>query len=249
MKRVIFFHCHKAGGTTVVDAAKRSGFKLPQSHANGNPLDAEGKLINWSRLSDEETLQTFSSLYDEGVNFFCFEFSVPKWSLLSAIENLHFITVLREPLARSYSNFKMDILNRYIDPVKISEFSKYTNGDNLVQSNNFYTRFFSGLKCWEPVNENHLENAIRIINQFDAVSILERGNLSQRLAPLGFDPASFGWQNSTMGKKKFEKYDEENEKIKIKSYPVITDFQKNNTLDYALYSYFLHKDVERDYDS
>ena len=246
--RVIFFHCHKAGGTTIVDAAKRSGFKLPQDHRNGNPLDSEGKAIKWFRLSDEEATRNISRLNDEGVNFFCFEFSIPKFSVLDKFEDFHYITVLRDPLARAYSNFKMDVFHRYVDPVKISHFSKYMNGDNLVQSNNYYTRFFSGLRNQGSVDKSHLETAIKFIHKFDMVCILERGNMNQKLAPLGFDPEVFGWKNSAKAKKRFQNNDVQNSDVKINSFPICAEFQKNNAFDYALYSYFLHKNLESDYD-
>ncbi|WP_028029721.1 hypothetical protein [Gemmobacter nectariphilus] len=244
MPLTIFFHCHKAGGTTVVDAAINSGLKLPDSHANGNPLGADGQLIDWKTLSEDQTLETLGGFQAQGVEFLCFEFSTPKWGILKKLPGLQLITVLRDPQARAFSNFRMFVLNEPEKRQSVKNFDSFMNNRSLFRSNNFYTRFFTRTGIKAELDDSHLGGAIRNLNGFDAVCILERGNMAERLEPFGFRPEAFGWKNANVHKKKFINFDSDKHGIDITTYPDTASFQRKNALDYALYSYFLHKDLE-----
>ena len=240
----IFFHCHKAGGTTIVDAALKSGLKLPLQHSNGNPLGNDGKPLKWTAMSEEQTIETITGFQSEGVQLFCCEFSIPQWKCIKKIKGLNLVTVLREPQARAFSNLRMDILNGHIPRDAVDSFSSFMNNSTLFRSNDYYTRFFTRRGPKAELNETDLQKAIRNLNNFDAVCILERGNMAERLEPFGFRPETFGWKHANIRKKKFVTFAPEKQGIDITTYPETASFQRNNALDYALYSYFLHKDVE-----
>lgn len=244
MRTTVFFHCHKAGGTTVVEAALRSGLKLPAAHANGNPVGADGELINWRALSEAATVETITRFRDEGVGFFCVEHTVPRWPALRRIDGLEFVTVLREPQARAFSNFRMDVLNRLVTLKKGTDFAAYMNDRSLFRSHNFYTRFFARIAAGVELTDDHFARALAVLDRFAAVCILERGNLGERLAPFGFAPEAFGWKNVNARKKRFVTYDVEATGVDIVTFPQTAEFHRLNAYDSALYSQFLHKDME-----
>lgn len=240
----LFFHCHKAGGTTIVAAAKNSGMKLPAAHNNGNPLGDDGKPIDWSALSDTETVRVIEEMRDAGIDFFCFEFSTPKWSVLQSIEGIQCFTVLREPLARSFSDFRMAVLNGNIQREKVFGFASFLSGNSLMRSDNFYTRFFTRTAAKARLSSDHFDEALRRLESFAAVGILELGDLHAQLGLLGFTKESFGWKNANAKKKKFHAFDPQNEGINVSKFPNDPTFFVDNAMDAALYSHFLHRSME-----
>jgi len=240
---LVFFHCHKAAGTTVTRAAEASGMKLPEGHRNGNPVDATGKLVDWSGLGKAATLDLFAEYERQGVDMLAVEFSFPAWSTLTEIPDLRMFTVLREPAARALSNFRMDVLNNHIARERVFGFAAFMNGASLFRADNYYTRFFSRIPPKAKICKDHLDFAKRRLAQFDSVCVLEKGNLPEKLAPLGFDRAAFGWQNANRDKKKFQTFDVEQEGIDLKSFPDDPEFYAVNCYDYALYAYFMNKEA------
>ena len=240
----IFFHCHKAAGTTVTHAAAASGMRLPDGHRNGNPVDGDGRIIDWAKLPDDETQALLEEYKRSGIDMISFEFSMPKWSVLEAVEGLEFFTVLREPIARAFSNYRMDILNNYVKRDRVFGFASYMSSESLFRSDNYYTRFFSRVSPKAKLTRDHLAFARRRLEGFSAVAVLERNNLAQKFRPLGFDPDAFTPTNTRAGKKKkIERYRENPDQIDIDTFPVDPDFHAENMFDTALYAYFLHMDM------
>jgi hypothetical protein len=53
-KLIWFQHFHKAAGSTIVEYALMNNEKLYPNHANGNPLEKDGSLINLHTFSPTE---------------------------------------------------------------------------------------------------------------------------------------------------------------------------------------------------
>lgn len=218
--------------------------KLPDGHRNGNPVDAEGKLVDWSALGKAATLELFAGYERQGVDMLAVEFSFPAWSTLDELPGLRMFTVLREPAARAMSNFRMDVLNNHIPRERVFGFSAYMNGASLFRADNYYTRFFCRLPPKAKISRDHLDFAKRKLSQFDSVCVLEKGNLPEKLAPLGFDSSVFGWKNANKDKKKFHRFDADKEGFDLKGFPDDPEFFAENRYDYALYAYFMNREAE-----
>ena len=196
---LLFFHCHKAAGTTVTRAAEASGMKLTEGHRNGNPVNDEGKPLDWTTLNREQTIEKFSGFQRQGVDMVAVEFSFPTWQVLEEVSRevggLRMFTVLRDPAARALSNYRMDVLNNLIPRDRLFGFYGFMNGASLFRTDNFYTRFFCRIPPKARISRDHLQFAKKKLSGFDQVCVLERGDMAQRLAPLGFREESFGWLN------------------------------------------------------
>ena len=240
---LIFFHCHKAAGTTITRAAEASGMKLPEGHRNGNPVDSDGKVIDWANLGKSATLDFLEKCDAQGVDMLSVEFSFPSWSTLAEVPNLKMFTVLRDPAARALSNYRMDVLNNHVLRDRIFGFQSFMNGASIFRSDNFYTRFFCRVPPNAKLCRENLDFAKRRLEGLDAVCVLEKGNLPEKLEPLGFRAESFGWANANKSKKKFQNYDSEREELDLKSFPGDPQFFAENCYDYALYAYFLDKET------
>lgn len=237
-----FFHCHKAGGTTVVKAAIASGMQLPARHRNGNPIDADDQRIDWDLISDEEALDTLRRLQDSGVDLLCFEFNTPSWRVLEQIEGLQTFTVIREPLSRTFSNYRNDVVAGALTD-GIYGFASYTAVDKLFRAPNFYTRFFTRAEVTDRLTIDHLHAAIAYLEDMERVAVLERGNLGAQLEGLGFAPDAFEWKNANANKTKFKKLLDRGSRLDVTTYPTDPGFCEKNALDMVLYSYFLNKAV------
>jgi len=243
---IFFFHCHKAGGSTVVKAAQEGGMTLPPNHANGNVTEADGSLIRWDALSDEAATERLQTLSDQGVNFLAFEFSMPSLKVLSRFEQARHVAVLREPLARMYSNFKMDVAQDYIALDGVFGIDSYVRtADADYRSNNYYIRFFCRLGPNEPVRPEHLTYTLALLKGFDVVGVLETAPLAADLQAIGLPFDDAGWTNSTAKSTKFQTAAARMSALSLDSYPVSPDFIEANRYDYALYSYFMQQAMKR----
>lgn len=239
---LVFFHCHKAAGTTVIHAAKASGLKLPENHRNGNPFDQNGKRIDWDALSAEQAVDQLEGLKKQGVDMIALEFNTPAWSVLDQIDGLRLFTILRDPAARALSNFRMDVRNHAPLRRQVFGVPSYMNDSSLFRSNNYYTRFFCGVGPKAKLGRDHLQFAKHKLATFEQVCILERGDMAQKLAPLGFKEESFGWKNEGKSKKPSD-FDPEKEWLDLKAFPDDPQFFAENCYDYALYAHFMYRAV------
>lgn len=244
---LFFFHCHKAAGSTVVDAAQRSGIRLPQTHRNGNLLDAEGKVLRWSALSTEEALERIATERAQGTEMLCFEFDYPDWTALRSIPGTQWFTVLRDPMARAFSNYRMDVLAGFVKQGQVLGFDSYMNGASLFRADNYYVRFFSGRfgPGRDPVSRDHLALALRRLEELDAVAILEQGTLAETLSPLGFKAESFGWRNRHEVRRQKDDAPAWTADLDIDSFPVEPEFYQRHAFDYALYARAAHYATKR----
>ena len=238
----IFFHCHKAGGSTVVDAALKSGMRLPDNHVNGLPFHDDGRRVRWSRMSNEDSFNLISRYRDQGVDLMCFEFDFPRWSVLNQLTELTFFTVLRDPMARAWSNYRYTMGRAKAKGIEPMTFDDWLDGSGLFRANDFYTRFFCRTDPSEHLTQSRCDSVIKKLATFACVAILERNNLAERLAPLGFDETAFGWKNAgDSGSPATASADHG----QLPHFPTRQRWYRNNALDYALYAYFLNADVHR----
>lgn len=240
---LLFFHCHKAAGTTVTKAATKSGMKLAPGHRNGNPVDADGKVIKWGDLNEDATLEVFSALERDGVDLVAFEFSFPPWATLAKLPNTRVFTVLREPAARAFSNYRMDVANGYVSQERVFGFYSFMNNASLIRSHNYYTRFFSGVGPRAKITQDHLHFAKKRLAEFETVCIVEHGNLADHLGPFGFEPSAFRWENSSNHNRKVREVNKQGE-FDLATFPDDPQFFADNCFDYALYAHFLNRQVK-----
>lgn len=238
---IFFFHCHKAGGTTVVESAMSAGFTLSEGHANGNLVEKDGSLTEWDTISDDEAVSRIQAQINAGVDFLAFEFTQPKPAVLDHFPEARRITVLRDPLARMVSNFRMDMTLGYVNPEGIYGLLSYTaRTDAVYRSDNYYIRYFCRLDPHEPVHQEHLDYAIRFLQCFDMTSVLETTAFLPDLAAEGLlANHNTAWQNHQVDT---PPGDCDNE---LSKFPVSPDFIAENRYDYALYSYFKHQAMRR----
>lgn len=209
----------------MVQAAVDSNFKLPPNN-NGNP-SIDGEAISWSQLSDTECEEKIRSFMEDS-DFIAFEKDLPPWHVLDRIEGLRWFTVLREPQARAFSNFKFMLRkNGHINQLSLG-FPAVLDHNEFGLTNNFMTRLVATGGRNVDLTDEHLELAIRRLMTFEEVAILEMGNLPEVLTRLGFRAEKI------RHKKNSSKF------VSGYSFPQNADFFRKNFLDCALYSYFLH---------
>ena len=240
---LVFFHCHKVAGTSIVRAAEASGMKLPEGHRNGNPVDAEGTRITWSDLPDDAVFERFETFRRDSVDMVAFEFDSPFWSVLERIDGLRLFTVLREPNARSFSNFRMDVLNGDLRKARfVYGYNTYQNFTGLFRATNYYTRFFSRCPLTEEVTRDHLNFALSRLNTFDSVCVLETGSLPAHLGRLGFAPETLGQFNASTAERVRTYADQPHPHFDVETFPAEPEFFVRNAYDCALYSWCLSRD-------
>ncbi|WP_131196530.1 hypothetical protein [Lichenihabitans psoromatis] len=188
---LVFLHMHKAGGSAVVAAAHRSGLKLPATHQNANLIDAHGGPIYFGDKSKSALKDIFNQQIDSGTTFMAMEWDFPNIDNLPDDLGLRLFTVLRDPLARAVSNYRMDKLNGWVS--KRSTFPSYMNNHGLYRSANYYVKKLNNIGSREQVRPEHLRSALNALNQFDLVCVLEHRSMSSNLATLGigFDPSHY----------------------------------------------------------
>jgi hypothetical protein len=130
-----FLHFHKAGGTTVVELARRNGEILHDPNLNGCPLTANRKVLRLWERSREGLHDYLDAAVNSGVTFVASEWGVPDLQVLGERSDVRVVTVIRDPIRRIISNFQFDrkygysewhSLAAWVDhPVKTHTFSNY----------------------------------------------------------------------------------------------------------------------------
>jgi hypothetical protein len=130
-----FLHFHKAGGTSVVELARRNGEVLHDPNLNGSPLSPDRKVLRLWERSGQGLHDYLDAALDAGVTFVASEWGVPDLEVLAERPDARVVTVMRDPIRRIVSNFQFDqkygysewhSLSAWVDhPVKTHTFSNY----------------------------------------------------------------------------------------------------------------------------
>lgn len=232
---IVFAHLHKAAGTSVVNAAVKSGFRFPNNHANGHPLDSEGKRILLNEMPAEQIHALFLEMRDEKVEFMALEWGFPRFESFFGIPDLNFVTVLRDPVDRAISNYKMDLVQGYAGR-RVFGFDTYTKQATQYCASNYYVRFFCSLTHCESLTMEHFEYTKHLLSSEFRTLILEANDLEESLCEMGFEPGSVGHDNALEGSVPLANYAGK-APLKVTDDDVI-NFISANGFDIALFRYF-----------
>ena len=178
-----FVHFHKCAGTSLVKALLENGHNPPPLHANGNPLDQQGKPINFDALDKKDLKNLVDKLLKSGTTFCCSEFSHPKLEWLKEDSRIKTVTILRHPIKRMISNWKFDFINDYHSGTR--ELSRYTRQPYPWCSTSYYTNTLAAMIKPDSTGDDgrsSKENALQAIKYFDMITIQENTKSMQDLA-------------------------------------------------------------------
>lgn len=230
---ILYLHMHKCAGTSVVRAAQASGLRLPQRHHNGNLIGADERPIKYRRVARPELVALLQQQIDQGVQFMAMEWDFPRWEMFDGLGPLRFFTSLRDPLARAISNFRMDKVAGWID--RDVAFADYINGDALYCSDNYYVKILCQLWPKDVATAADRDYAMAVLARFEAVIVVEQGNMANVLARFGIAPPD----------RRFNVFEAEtarngglSERQLAVSQREIRDFIARNALDYEIYRHY-----------
>lgn len=232
---IVFAHLHKAAGTSVVNAAIRSGLRLPENHENGHPLDEMADRIQLNAMQKEDIHSLFVSLQEQEVEFVAFEWGFPRFESFADIEGLRFLTVLRDPVDRAISNYRMDVLYKYAGKA-VFGFDSYTREQAVYTASNYYIRFFCDLDYSSPVTIEHYKYTKTVLRDHFQTVVLGRDSLADSLCELGFDRDKFSHDNAMADNERFANYSGI-VPIRVNDEDVAS-FIANNSFDIALFRSF-----------
>ena len=232
---IIFAHLHKAAGTSVVNAAIKSGFRLPERHANGHPVDDRGRNILLDRMEKTDVDAFFSRLHERDVRFVAIEWGFPRFEYLSDIEDLQLVTILRDPVDRAISNYRMDIVYQYAGG-NVFGFDSYTRESVLHCANNYYVRFFCGLSPTDSIDMDHYEYAKKLLAEHFRVVVLGKDELDTSFSQFGFKKSAFSHDNRLHGSGEYLDY-RGVRALRVKDEDIIK-FIACNSYDIALFRLF-----------
>lgn len=182
---IVFFHFHKAAGSTLVASAIDSGLRPPPKHANGHPLDDDGQPVVFAGKDFAWTRQYFDQMREQGVQFLAIEWWFPPLEYLLSISGLRLCTIIREPFQRAVSNYLMDIREHYMTR-RIYSFRDYFDGSAPFRTDNYYIREICGsygLDC--RVTGEQIRYASRFLASMHGIGILKGSNLYGSLDGVG----------------------------------------------------------------
>ena len=257
-KLIIFLHFHKAGGSSVVNAAEMVQ-NLFDPNSNGNPKDRNKNKIPFWNYSELKLIDFFRRcLHSNHATFIATE---NNWFRSASVINeafkrqnrIELVTQLRNPFSRFVSNYFFDLKFRNIKPPNMSLIEKLkwyhscrkATGPaarckfkfNATNDWNMYVRVLSSqFDRDRNVTEHDLEIAKKELNKFDLVTVLEMSDAA------ALWKAQYGMtMTHSNGNKKYDEiYAAERKKDKDfndKFKKFEESFRRWNHFDYVLYEY------------
>lgn len=183
--RLIWFqHFHKAGGTSIVELAKRNGERLYPKNHNGNPVGKDGEIIKLWKFSEEELNDFIDECEALGVSFLSTEWGMPNVFCLASDSRVRLIACIRSPLDRYISNYYFDIYNGFTAARSLTEYTGSRN--RTITMFNYYTRVLSGHdNASADVDAMVFKRALYALELIDCCVVLEKG-FSRLVAYLGW---------------------------------------------------------------
>lgn len=149
----VFAHLRKCAGTSVVKAVIKAGVKVPPKHCNAHPAGDDGHALpGMAEMDKGKIADIFSSLAEAGTDFVALEWDFPRFEKFPDRDDLRFFAIFRDPVQRLYSNYTFDVTNGYTRSRSLSE---YMLEPGIWAHENYYTRFFAGMKSFEAVTAEH----------------------------------------------------------------------------------------------
>jgi hypothetical protein len=186
---IVFVHFHKAGGTTIVNAARANEETMPRYHQNANPYTADGKPIRFWEFSDIGLFRYLDNEIEQGTTFLACEWGIPDLRVLANHPKVVIVTLLREPISRILSNFRYDYLNGYTGHKDVHSY--VDDHIALHTMSNYYSRMLLG-RAWvgdaEPAEL--VQRAVNRLELVDYAGILEMPTSLDRVA------SGMGWESS-----------------------------------------------------
>ena len=184
-KLILFLHFTKAGGSSIVSAAKKlQNLYLPNN--NGNPHDriTEQRIPFWT-FSDEHFMAFLSYCRDHGTTFIATE---NEWFHSPSVFNEEFklryrielVTQIKNPFDRFISNYFFSaqflwLQVPFVQRLKMYHLRKMTHH---FTDWNMYVRVLSS-QFDHNVTEKDLEIAKRELDKFDLVTVLEMPDVAK----------------------------------------------------------------------
>lgn len=162
---VWFQHFHKAGGTSIIEAARSAGYRFFEPNINGNPMESLKTPIPLWDLDKKELSEWLTHQGEKGVNFICAEFGFSHAVFDITTPSLKRIASIRRPKDRLISNFIYDVAEGYTRATTILD---YMQPDKTHTMPDYYTRLIT-----KDTGEQARLGAIAAIKRFDYVSVLE----------------------------------------------------------------------------
>lgn len=168
-----FQHFHKAGGTSLIDAAQSCGWQLYHPNLNGNPVFKNESFIpiwDWDSTALQDWLM---NQCQNGVNFLCCEYGFSK--AVFDIQDLHILklSIMRQPKERLISNYLYDLKNGRTKAVSILDYieeppSFHSVGPQPFKKPDYYTRRVTG-----ESGAAAREEAFAWLSRYDHIAFLD----------------------------------------------------------------------------
>lgn len=232
----VFLHMHKCAGSYVVKNAQAAGFVLPEGHHNGNLHGKDGRPIKYAAMSPGDLRGVLLEQVSKGTNFIAMEWDFPRLETFPQDLDIVFLTVLRDPLSRAISNYRMDKINGWCD--REIRFLEYIDHSALYRSNNYFVRMLCNAGISREVGVPDLDYACSVLEKFRMVAVLEQNDLPERLERIGIDCKDRSPANTLSSKEKRFLLPPELLEVSVSD---MTEFCKNNYLDMTLYMMFMDR--------
>mmetsp|Transcript_34392 Transcript_34392/g.86355 ORF Transcript_34392/g.86355 Transcript_34392/m.86355 type:complete len:648 (-) Transcript_34392:2-1945(-) len=233
--RLMLWHIHKNGGTTMCVAVSKIYFYKPRDNCNE-------RRKHYPALNDMTPEQQLDFAEKSRVPVIGWEYTMPLEPLFGS--KLAHVIVFRDPLGRAISHYQHVYRLPWKDHPR-KRLQSWTFFNNDENTDNFHVRFITGLpqsfpnplrRPLQPVTEAHLRIAARHLVQF--TMIMDMADLTQSYVDMGhvFGPR---WAKIPPKVGTIRKADEEQQAARpTEPTPEqIDEFYRENKYDYILYEF------------
>jgi hypothetical protein len=187
-KLIWFQHFHKAGGSSVIRLAQRNQWKFYPNHRNANPTDDNGNWIEFWNYDRSALNHWLNAVIRANVDFIACEWGFPPPEHFITRDDLVYLTVLRDPVQRLISNFLYDLSRHHTKCPTVQHYVNLKSKWSYHQPE-YYVRTLNGLSTAETITDDHLAQAIAILDRFEIVMVVEREDPWRPLEQLGWEVA------------------------------------------------------------
>jgi len=178
--RLIWFqHLHRVAGASISRLAIANRELLYPKHSNGNPLNADGKLIRLWEMDAAELSSFVDHCEQEDITFVATEWRAPDFTILASDSRVILITCIRDPLDRFLSEFYYSLYRGHGDTRSFEAFvnSKQTFSTFTNSMFNYYCRIFSRYNDNpEPIDQEQFELAKSALSLFHCCAVLKEND-------------------------------------------------------------------------
>jgi hypothetical protein len=238
MSKIFFFlHFHKSAGTSIVQLF--NNYKKYKYNFNGNPWTTKEPFginsyaIPFFNYKKDEFNFFLKELIDDEVKFVAMEWNFFKYYDEIPYDNIILITCIRNPYERFKSRMVLSQKNHYVDFINDNLKTPDNKYEATFNKFNYYTRMLSGIGD-EPeivVNDKHYEEALKNIDKFKIIILLDYPETFKELSKYNID------YSQLLREKKNKNENNINITINIST----EEFIKLNNYDYMLYDYIKKK--------